>query len=84
MPVKTLTTIIAELFSEAYDGPNHAYTWLIDNAAGSGVLGTLETISVEEASTPMRENGTTVAAHAEHLRWSLALADAYARGETRR
>ena len=82
VPVKTLTTIIAELFSEAYDGPSHAYTWFVDNAAGSGVLGTLETVSAEEASTPIRENGTTVAAHAEHLRWSLALANTYARGET--
>jgi hypothetical protein len=71
---------LLELFSEAYTGPNHAYTWFIDNAPGSGLFGTLGALSAEEASRP-GPSGATIAAHAEHLRWSLALANAFARGE---
>ena len=79
--VKTLTTLVAELFSEAYTGPNHAYTWFIGNEPGSGLFGTLENVSADDASS-RQPSGSTVAAHTEHLRWSLAVANAFARGET--
>lgn len=71
---------LLELFSEAYTGPNHAYTWFIGNDPDSGLFGTLAPLSAEKAS---REgpSGATIAAHTEHLRWSLALANAFARGE---
>ena len=81
IPVKTLTTIIAELFAEAYTGPNHAHTWFIDNRPGSGLLGTLEQVSAEDASKA-QPSGSSIAAHTEHLRWSLAVANAFTRGET--
>ena len=73
-------TSLLELLSEAYSGPNHAYTWFISNEPGSGLLGTLENVSAEDASS-RQPSGTTIAAHAEHLRWSLAHANAFARGE---
>jgi len=72
---------LLELLSEAYTGPNHAHTWFIGNEPGSGLLGTLAKLSAEEASRT-GPSGTTVAAHTEHLRWSLAHANAFARGET--
>ena len=81
VPDETLSNILADLFSEAYTGPNHAYTWFIGNEPGSGLLGTLENVSAEDASR-RQPSGSTVAAHAEHLRWSLAVANAYTRGET--
>ena len=81
IPNETLTKIIAELFSEAYTGPNHAYTWFIGNKPDSGLLGTLETVSAEDASR-RQPSGSGIAAHTEHLRWSLAAANAYTRGET--
>jgi hypothetical protein len=81
IPNEAFRKVLLELFSEAYDGPNKAYTWFIDNAPKSGVLGTLEDISSEEASRTFVENGSTIAAHTEHLRWSLALSNAYMRGE---
>lgn len=71
---------LLELLSEAYTGPNHAYTWFIGNEPGSGLFGTLEKLSAEAASKE-QPSGTTVAAHTEHLRWSLAHANAFARGE---
>jgi hypothetical protein len=81
IPNETFRKVLLELFSEAYSGPNHAYTWFIDNAPKSGLLGTLEDITSEEASRTFVENGSTIAAHTEHLRWSLALSNAYMRGE---
>ena len=76
----TFKEALLELFSEAYTGPNHAYTWFIDNAPGSGLFGTLDALNAEEASHA-GPSGRTIAAHAEHLRWSLALANAFARNE---
>jgi hypothetical protein len=73
--------VLLELFTEAYDGPNHSYTWFIDNAPKSGMLGTLGDISSEEASKIFTEGGSSIAAHTEHIRWVLALSNAYVRGE---
>ena len=50
----------------------------------SGILGILDGISSVEASTSVDgsgETGSTIAANAEHLRWSLANANAAIRGE---
>lgn len=72
--------VLLELFQEAYTGPNGPYTWFIDNRPDSGLFGTLEQVSAEDASRPS-PTGSSIAAHAEHLRWSLALTNAYVRGE---
>jgi len=66
-----INDIIVEFLGEAYDGPSHPYTWFINNDPESGILGTIKKLKAEEASTPIIENGTTIAAHIEHLRWSL-------------
>ncbi len=78
---ETFRKVLLELVSEAYDGPNKSYTWFIDNAPKSGMLGTLEDISSEKASRTFVENGSSIAAHTEHIRWSLSLSNAYMRGE---
>lgn len=77
---ETLRNVLLELFKEAYTGPNGPHTWFIDNRPGSGLLGTLEGVSAEDASKAS-PSGSTIAGHAEHLRWSLALTNAYVRGE---
>jgi hypothetical protein len=81
IPNDTFRKVLLELFTEAYDGPIKDYTWFIDNAPKSGFLGTVEGISSEEASRTFTENGSTIAAHTEHLRWVLTLSNAYIRGE---
>ncbi len=81
IPNETFRKVLLELFTEAYDGPSKSYTWFIDNAPKSWMLGTLEDISSEEASRTFVENGSSIAAHTEHVRWSLALSNAYMRGE---
>ena len=75
-----LRNVLLELFKEAYTGPNGPNTWFIDNRPGSGLFGTLDGVSAEDASR-LTPTGSSVAAHAEHLRWSLALTSAYVRGE---
>ena len=81
IPNNTFRKVLLELFAEAYDGPQHSYTWFIDNAPKSGLLGTLEDITSEEASRTFVENGSSIAAHTEHLRWSLAQTNAMIGGE---
>ena len=80
IPLTTFRTVLRDLFSEAYAGPNHDYTWFIDNKPDSGLLGTLSGLSAEDASRPS-PTGSTIAGHAEHLRWSLAITNAMVRGE---
>ncbi len=85
IPTTTLINSIVVLLTEAYAGPpDPKATWFIDNEPNSGILGQLENVSAEEASTPIDnkgEPGTTIASHTEHLCWSLANANAAMRGE---
>ncbi|HZO90115.1 MAG TPA: hypothetical protein VFB38_17435 [Chthonomonadaceae bacterium] len=80
----TFIHAVAALFTEAYEGPQDGSSyWFTDNQAGA-LLPTLSSLSAEEASTSLDGSGmpgSTIAAHAEHLRWSLALSNALARGE---
>ena len=76
---------IIVLLTEAYAGPPDPHaTWFIDNEPDSGILGILAGVSAAEASTSVDGSGrpgTTIAAHAEHLRWSLANANGAMRGQ---
>jgi hypothetical protein len=89
MDAQTTTDLIrsiVDLLTEAYAGPpNPEETWVIDNEPDSGILGILAGVSAAEASSPgdgKEEAGSTIAANAEHLRWSLANANAQIRNET--
>ena len=83
--VTTLLNSLVELIVEAYDGPvDPNATWFIDNQPDSGVLGLLKSVTALEASTSVdgsRKAGTTIAAHTEHLRWSLANVNNTIRGK---
>jgi hypothetical protein len=86
LDTSTLIQSIIDLLTEVYAGaPDPSETWFIDNEPDSGILGTLASISAIEASTSVDGSGgvgTTIAANVEHLRWSLANANAALRGET--
>jgi hypothetical protein len=75
LPVSNLINSIITLLTEAYAGPpNPNATWFIDNEPDSGILGLLDTVSAAEASISVDGSGnpgTSIAAHAEHLHWSL-------------
>lgn len=76
---------IIVLLTEAYTGPpDPSSTWWIDNEPDSGILGVLNRVSAQQASTSVDASdasGSTIASNAEHLRWSLAQANAALRGE---
>ena len=86
IPVSELTQSIVDLLTEAYQGPPDANTptWFNDNDPNGGVFGLISPLSAVEASTSADGSGnpgTTVAAHVEHLRWSLANANGALRGD---
>lgn len=85
LPVRDVIDPIVVLLTEAYDGPpDPSETWFIDNEPDCGVLGILKGVSAAEASKSVDgtgNRGTTIASNAEHLRWSLANANAAIRGE---
>ena len=84
LPVATLIQSILGLFTEAYAGPpDPSATWFTDNVPDSGVLGIIRGVTAREASTSVDNTGnrgTTIAANVEHLRWTLANANATLRG----
>ena len=85
LPVPDLLKHINTLLTEAYAGPpDPRATWFIDNEPDSGILGILKGVTAQEASLSVDGSGkpgTTIAANAEHLRWSLANTNAALRGE---
>lgn len=85
VPVSTLMQALVELLTEAYAGPpDPRRSWFIENAPDSGVLGLLAQVSAEQASSSVDGSGrpgSTIAANAEHLRWSLFNANAGLRGQ---
>lgn len=80
-----LKAAVLTLLTEAYAGPpNPRETWFIDNEPDSGIFGALRHLTAEQASTSVDgsgKRGSTVAANAEHLRWSLANANGAFRGK---
>jgi hypothetical protein len=85
LPTNVVIQSIVDLLTEAYAGPpDPSATWFIDNEPDSGVFGLLQSVSAAEASKSVDgsgASGTSIAAHAEHLRWSLAMMNAAIRGE---
>ena len=75
METNEIIQSIITLFSEAYAGPpDPSSTWFIDNEPDSGILGIIASVPATAASWSSNEKqpGTSIAAHVEHLRWSLA------------
>lgn len=70
---------VRTLLKETYDGPKENASWYTEAKPGSGLFGTLEKISAENASIPI--NGTTIAAQTDHTRYYLWVANSYLNGE---
>ncbi|MCH1625317.1 hypothetical protein [Fredinandcohnia quinoae] len=67
------------LLKETFDGPGGNGSWYTESKPGSGIFGTLERVSAEEASIPVQ--GTTLAAHVDHTRYYLWMVNTYMKGE---
>ncbi len=71
-----LTEMLADRFRELLEGaPEGKPVWTISGGKESALYGSIEGISAEQASREV--NGTTLAAHVEHVRWALQLVNDY-------
>ncbi len=62
---------VRNMLKESFDGPaNPKETWFTNNEVNSGILGALKVVSAAEASTLVHE--TTLAAHANHVRYNMS------------
>jgi hypothetical protein len=77
------TTSFFRLLTETFEGPpedtGSAY---LDKKAG--LFQTLEQVTAEVASTPVRPGSQTIAAHCEHVRFYVVVAFDFMRGNTER
>ena len=67
-----------ELLAEAFRGRDAGPVWFLDD---EGILATARGMTAARASRRTTEGGATIAGHIEHVRWFLAVTNAYARGE---
>lgn len=82
IPAEQLFQMVRTLFTEAYEGErDEGGTWFVNNARDAGVFGVIDALSAETASSTLGNGGRTIAAHVEHLRWSLANVNGVMRGE---
>lgn len=79
--METVLKPFLELLREIYIGSEVEQTWIIDGKPGHGVTAAINEITAEQASQPLVEGGSTIAAHTEHLRWSLEFAMTFYNGE---
>jgi len=72
VPMSEVIAIARELVAEAYEGPQPHGSWFTSSGADAGLFGTLAGLTADVVSRPGRPGGPSIAAHVEHLRWSLA------------
>lgn len=76
---KELTEAFHDRYKELLEGvASGEPTWVTTGGPEGGVHGTLEGLSAEQASREL--DGTSLAAHAEHLRWAIDLVNDYFAG----
>src|SRR5215472_8237481 len=73
----TLSTLMRELVHGSPDPRNGTFML---NRGDEGLVGSLEKVSAAAASTT-HDDGASIAAHADHLRYGLALLNRWANGE---
>jgi len=69
---------LARLFSELVDGAGTPAGGFILNSGDAGLLKSLDRLSPEDASRSVN-NGATIAAHAQHIRYGLSLMNRWAK-----
>ena len=77
MYTKESSPALARLFSELIDGANDRGGAFVLNSGDIGLLRSLDRLSAADASRSVNE-GATIAAHAQHLRYGLSLMNRWA------
>jgi hypothetical protein len=70
--------VLTRLFSELVDGANDPGGAFILNSGDVGLLRSLDTLSAADASRAVND-GATIAAHAQHVRYGLSLMNQWAK-----
>ena len=78
MPATETGQILANLFSELVDGAKVGGGAFILNSGDVGMLSSLDKLSADDASHSSND-GATIAAHAQHVRYGLSLMNRWAR-----
>ncbi len=78
MHTKDLAASLGLLFSELVDGAHDQGNAFIVNGGDSGLLKSLDKLSAADASRSVNE-GATIAAHAQHVRYGLSLMNRWGR-----
>lgn len=78
MRTTDIAPTLALLFSELTDGAPRDGSAFILNSGDAGLLGSLERLSAAAASQSTND-GATIAAHAQHVRYGLSLMNRWAR-----
>jgi hypothetical protein len=77
MRTTEIGAILAHLFSELVDGAASGGSAFILNSGDAGLLRSLDKITAADASRAVND-GATIAAHAQHLRYGLSLMNQWA------
>ena len=77
MNTAEVSSSLAKLFSELVDGVTHPRGGFILNTGDIGLLRSLERVSATDASRWVND-GATIAAHAQHVRYGLSLMNRWA------
>src|SRR5262245_28149773 len=72
-----ISPVLALLFSELVNGPPADGGAFILNSGDAGLLRSLEKLSADDASRSVND-GATIAAHAQHVRYGLSLMNQWA------
>ena len=77
MQTRETSPVLTRLFSELIDGANDRSGAFILNSGDVGLLRSLEKLPADEASRSVND-GATIAAHAQHVRYGLSLMNRWA------
>jgi len=77
MHTTEISPVLSRLLSEIVDGPSVRGEAFILNTGDVGLVASLERLSAVDASMSVNE-GATIAAHAQHLRYGLSLMNRWA------
>lgn len=77
MNTTEMNRILARLFLELVDGPDSRRGGFVLNTGDAGLLRSLDKLSAADASRSVND-GATIAAHAQHVRYGLSLMNRWA------
>src|SRR5688572_33410516 len=77
MQTSALSPVLTKLFSELVDGASDPGSAFVLNSGDKGLLRSLDKLSADDASRSVND-GATIAAHAQHVRYGLSLMNRWA------